>query len=424
MGSTPAMGSNSAMDPRPATSSRQSRRARVPRPAAARADRVGARAAGLRYLTDERAGIRRLRTGRGFKYRSPKGSIIDNRDTLSWLRSLAIPPAWTDVWISPQPDAHLLATGRDQRGRKVYRYHPRFRAVRERVKFQRMIDFGGCLPLLRRRVDADLGRAGLGRGTVAAAVVRLLELTLIRVGNDEYARANRSFGLTTLRNRHVTVGGSVVRFHFRGKAGRLHEVPIRDRRLATIVERCRAMPGRLLFQYLDEAGRRRGLRSSDVNAYLREAAGRDLSTKDFRTWYGTVLAYRALRSVGLPKSERDARRRVKQAVDGVAEQLGNTSTIARNSYVHPLVVDAYVREELPFRSGGDADVELAPSTVSRREELAVLRLLRKRSTLLRETPSGDRSAAGGTALRAETKPQRRRPGGYQARASRNGASVD
>jgi DNA topoisomerase I len=365
------------------TTARQAGRRVVPA-AAARADRAGARAAGLRYLTDRRPGIRRLRAGRGFVYRGPDGSTIRDPDELRRIRALVIPPAWTDVWISPEPDAHLLVTGRDSRGRKVYRYHPRFRALQDRRKFERLLDFGRRLPRVRRRVQRDMARPGLTWESVTGAVVRLLELTLIRVGNDEYARANRSFGLTTLRDRHVEVDGSLVRFRFRGKAGKQHEVEVRDRRLATVIVRSRDLPGPALLQYIDDKGARRRIRSADVNLYLREAAGADFSAKDFRTWFATVLAYRALRSTGQPRNEHDASRRLKQALDGVAEQLGNTTTVARASYVHPVVLDAYVSEDLPPAAGspGDLDRELTPAWISRRDELAVVRLLARRSSLL------------------------------------------
>jgi DNA topoisomerase-1 len=367
------------------------RPARLSRAATARADRAGARAAGLRYRTDRRPGIRRVRAGRGFVYRGPDGNTIRDPIELRRIRALAIPPAWANVWISPESDAHLLATGRDARGRKVYRYHPRFRALQDRRKFERLMEFGRRLPHVRRRVQRDMARRGLTRESVAAAVVRLLELTLIRVGNDEYARANRSFGLTTLRDRHVQVDGALVRFRFRGKAAKEHEIELRDRRLATVIQRSQDLPGPALLQYIDETGRRRRIRSTDVNQYLRDAAGADFSAKDYRTWFATVLAYRALRSVGQPRSKRDATRKVRQALDGVAEQLGNTTTVARASYVHPVVVEAYVSEELPSsRMQLEANGGLTAASISRRDELAVVRLLRRRSSLLarsRQPPS-------------------------------------
>jgi DNA topoisomerase I len=353
-----------------------------------------ARAVGLRHLPDDRPGIRRRRSGRGFAYRDTSGEPIRNASTLRRIRALAVPPNWTEVWISPEPDAHLLATGRDARGRKVYRYHPRFRGVMDRVKFGRLVQFGRLLPRIRRRVDGDLRRHGLARDTVAAAVVGLLERALIRVGNDEYARANRSIGLTTLRNRHVTVDGATIRFRFRGKSGRQHEVEVRDRRLATVIGRCSRLPGAALFRYLDDDGRPHRVTSRTVNDYLREAAGADVSAKDFRTWFATVLAYRVLRDAGRPIGERQAKRQTTGAIAAVAERLGNTPRIARASYVHPAVVDAYQEELIPepgraTRRGTrrsppnpapaappDADPEATdPTSVTRRDELRVLELL-------------------------------------------------
>ena len=310
------------------------------------------RAAGLRYSTDARPGIARQRRGRGFSYTGPDGSPVRDRETLDRIRTLAIPPAWTDVWICPRADGHLQATGRDARGRKVYRYHPDFRSRRETWKYDRVVEFARLLPRIRERTDADLARPGLPREKILAAVVRLLELTLIRVGNDEYARLNRSFGLTTLRNRHAQIEGHRVRFRFRGKSGRQHEVGLRDRRLASIVRRCRELPGQELFQYLDEDGEVRDVTSDDVNEYLREISAAAISAKDFRTWAGTVHAYRALRTFDEPSSETGARRNVVQAVRAAAELLGNTPAVARRSYVHPAVVEAYL-------DGREVDPELA-----------------------------------------------------------------
>jgi DNA topoisomerase-1 len=298
--------------------------------------------AGLRHSTDAQPGIRRRRVGRGFSYLGPDGERISDRATLDRIRALAIPPAWTDVWICRLPNGHLQATGRDARGRKQHRYHPDFRAHREASKFDRLVAFARVLPALRARVDEDLARPGLPREKVLAAVVRLLELTLIRVGNEEYARLNRSFGLTTLRDRHARVAGSGVRFRFRGKSGRQHEVGLRDRRLAAIVRRCQELPGQELFQYVADDGTPTGVASEDVNDYLRAAAGADVSAKDFRTWAGTVLAYRALRSLPTPPTEHAARRNVVAAMRLAADRLGNTPAVARSSYVHPALVEAYL----------------------------------------------------------------------------------
>lgn len=316
-------------------------------PAAAIDPRLSARRAGLRYSTDARPGIARRRAGRGFSYRGHDGRIVRDRSTLARIRALAIPPAWTDVWICPDPDGHLQATGRDDRGRKQYRYHARWRVRRDEQKFQRIIAVAQALPRIRRRCDRDLARRGLPRDKVLAAVVRLLELTLIRVGNDEYARLNRSFGLTTMRDRHARVRGSTVRFRFRGKSGQQHEVDVRDRRLAGIVGRCQELPGQELFQYVDEDGTIRDVASDDVNAYLRDAAGTEVTARDFRIWAGTVLAYRSLRALEPTDDERVARRNVVEAVRQSAGMLRNTPAVARQSYVHPGVLEAYLEGAIP-----------------------------------------------------------------------------
>jgi DNA topoisomerase-1 len=308
---------------------------------------LDAHAAGLRHSTDAQPGIRRRRAGRGFSYTGPDGEPIRDRETLDRIRALAIPPAWTDVWICRSPNGHLQATGRDARGRKQHRYHADFRAHREASKFDRMVAFARALPAIRARVERDLRRPGLPREKVLAAVVRLLELTLIRVGNEEYARLNRSFGLTTLRDRHARVDGTGIRFRFRGKSGRQHEVGLRDRRLAGVVRRCQELPGQELFQYVDEDGNPSTIASEDVNAYLRAAAGAEVSAKDFRTWAGTVLAYRRLRTLPHPTTEHAARRNVVAVMRHTAEQLGNTPAVARSSYVHPALVDAYLDGAIP-----------------------------------------------------------------------------
>jgi DNA topoisomerase I len=306
------------------------------------APEVSAEEAGLRYVTDERPGIRRLRAGRGFRYLNPDGSALTDRHRLDWIRSLAIPPAWTDVWICADQRGHLQATGRDARGRKVYRYHPRWRQVRDEMKYERLIAFGRALPAIRRRVKRDLRLRGLKRDRVLALVIELLERTALRVGNEEYARENRSFGLTTLRGRHVTVASSGVRFRFRGKGGKAHEASVDDPRVARIVRRLQHLPGQELFQYVDEDGKVRGVGSEDVNAYLRQITGEDFSAKDFRTWAGTVAAARELSTAGEASSEREAKRRVVAAMDHVAEQLGNTRAVSRNAYVHPSIVEGYM----------------------------------------------------------------------------------
>jgi DNA topoisomerase-1 len=337
-----------------------------------------ARAAGLRYSNDTRPGISRRRAGRGFAYRDADGAPIRDTAVLGRIRALAIPPAWTDVWICPDPAGHLQATGRDARGRKQYRYHARWRVGRDESKFERLIDFGRALPRIRRRCDADLARPGLAREKVLATVVRLLEATLIRVGNDEYARLNRSFGLTTLRGRHVRVDGTSIRFRFRGKSGQRHEVGLRDRRLAAIVRRCQELPGQELFAYVGPDGEVHDIASDDVNDYLREISGADVTAKDFRTWAGTVLAYRALRAAGVAEDARDAQRNVVAAVKQTALQLGNTPAVARRSYVHPAVVDAYLDGSFRGALLEAAESRVSPPTAAdRAEELEVIALLRR-----------------------------------------------
>jgi DNA topoisomerase-1 len=300
-----------------------------------------ARTAGLRYVDDSKPGIRRRRCGRGFTYLAPGGGTIRDREVRRRIEALAIPPAWEEVWICPDPRGHLQATGRDARGRKQYRYHPRWREVRDRTKFERMIPFAEALPALRRRVEADLGRRGLPPEKVLAAVVRLLEETLIRVGNPEYARDNGSYGLTTLRRRHVRVDGTELRFRFLAKSGRERQVSLADRRLAGIVRRCRELPGYELFKYLDEAGEPRTVESDDVNDYLRRATGGEFTAKDFRTWAGTVRAAALLREQTGFESAAEADRRVVDTVKQVAERLGNRPATCRKFYVHPAVIEAF-----------------------------------------------------------------------------------
>ena len=341
--------------------------------------RAVARAAGLRYATDTRPGYTRRRSGRGFSYRDADGGTIRDRETLARIRALAIPPAWTDVWICPWPNGHVQASGRDARGRKQYRYHADWHQRRGADKFDRMLAFAMALPRIRKRCDEDLGRSGLVREKVLAACVRLLELTLIRVGNDEYARLNRSFGLTTLRDRHARIEGSGVRFRFRGKSGKTHEVGLRDRRLAGVVRRCQELPGQELFQFVDDDGEVRDVTSDDVNDYIREASGGDFTAKDFRTWAGTVLAYRALRALQPGVGERAAKRNVVEAIRQTADQLGNTPAVARGSYVHPAVLEAYLAGSIPGALVEAAEEQATPPTsATPREEAAVRALLRQR----------------------------------------------
>ncbi|HEX5939437.1 MAG TPA: DNA topoisomerase IB [Dehalococcoidia bacterium] len=300
-----------------------------------------AKAAGLRYVSDTQPGIRRQRAGSGFTYVDVDGKRVDDED-VARIKRLAIPPAWTDGWICSSAAGHLQATGRDARGHKQYKYHPRYREIRDETKYGRMVTFAKKLPGIRRRIDRDLRRKGLPREKVLAAVVRLLEMTLIRVGNEEYARSNGSFGLTTMRNRHVELGGSKVFFQFRGKGGKQHKVALSDRRLAEVVRRCRDLPGKELFQYVDDDGETQAIDSGDVNEYLREISGEDFTAKDFRTWAGTVLAAQALSAAAMPANQAQAKRNVVAAIEMVAERLGNTVAICRKCYVHPAIVESYM----------------------------------------------------------------------------------
>jgi DNA topoisomerase-1 len=302
---------------------------------------ASAKSAGLRYVTDSRPGIRRETWSLGFRYRRADGRVLRNAADLKRIRTLAIPPAWTDVWICPDPKGHLQATGRDARGRKQYRYHPAWRACRDDNKFDRMIGFAAALPSIRARTASDIAKGGLPREKVLATVVQLLEKSLIRVGNDEYAKTNKSFGLTTLRDQHVNVKGSTLRFEFRGKSGKHHAVDITDPRLARVVKQCRDLPGHELFQYIDDDGVRRDVTSADVNAYLREITGEDYTAKDFRTWSATVLAGAALRECEKSDSATRAKKNVLKAIEAVAGVLGNTATVCRKSYIHPAIFDAY-----------------------------------------------------------------------------------
>ena len=363
-------------------SSTTARRPRRPRPEPAPV----AREAGLRHVGDDGPGIRRVRSGKWFRYVGPDGRAIRDVEERRRIEALAIPPAWARVWICPDPMGHIQATGRDAKGRKQYRYHSRWRSSRDGSKFQRMIAFGRALPALRRRVDRDLKRRGLPREKVLAAVVRLLEVSLIRVGNDDYARRNGSFGLTTLRDGHVDLGGASIRFRFRGKAGVDHDVEVRDPRLARIVRRCRDLPGQELFQYLDDDGVVRDVGSADVNAYLRQATGEEFSAKDFRTWAGTVLAAMALREFEAFDSEAEAKRNVVRAIEHVAERLGNTPSVCRKCYVHPEVLDAYLDGTMLETLSSRADrAEVGPKSRMKPEEAAVLALLRSRLASARST---------------------------------------
>jgi DNA topoisomerase I len=340
--------------------------------------REAAASAGLRYVTDRIPGLRRLRVGKGFRFVTPRGTTVRGKD-LERIHALAIPPAWKDVWVCPDARGHLQATGRDARGRKQHRYHPRWRKVRDEAKYGRILEFAAALPALRKRANTDLSGNALSRRKVVAAVVQLLERTLIRVGNDEYARDNQSFGLTTMRDTHAHVTRSTIRFRFKGKSGKFHDIAFADARLARIVRRCQELPGRELFQYLDDDGKVQDVGSADVNDYLREVTGRDFTAKDFRTWIGTVLAARALHEMKEFASDAQAKRNVLTAVEAVAEMLGNTRAVCRKCYIHPAIIDSYLDRSLAQTLSARAGARLAQSPNSlNRTETAVLALLQRR----------------------------------------------
>jgi DNA topoisomerase I len=349
-------------------------------PGATPADpREAAESAGLVYVSDEDRGIRRERAGDSFRYYKPSGDPLEDEATLERVRKLAIPPAWTDVWICPKANGHLQATGRDARGRKQYRYHPQFREVRESTKYEHMLEFARALPGIRGRLAEHMALRGLPREKVLATVVHLLETTLIRVGNDDYAKENKSYGLTTLRNPHVKVEGAELCFQFKGKSGKQWRLQVKDRRIAKIIRACQELPGQRLFQYKDEAGEVREVTSADVNAYLREITGRDITAKDFRTWAGTVMAAMALREFEEFDTKASQKKNLKAAIERVASRLGNTPTICRKCYIHPEVLNAYaegpllleMKEQVEDALRGDL-AQLKP------EEAAVLAMLEAR----------------------------------------------
>lgn len=336
-----------------------------------------ARDAGLRYVYDSRPGIGRKKAAKGFRYVNADGTPLREKETLGRIRSLAIPPAWKDVWICPSANGHLQATGRDAKGRKQSRYHARWREVRDEAKYERMMAFGRALPGIRARVEHDLKLPGLPRLKVLATIVRLLETTFIRVGNEEYARENKSYGLTTMRNKHVHVEGSTVTFAFRGKSGVEHEIDVNDRRLAKIVKRCQDMPGYELFQYVDADGTRHAVDSSDVNEYLREISGEHFTAKDFRTWAGTVLACMMLREFEAFETDKQAKTNVVRAIESVAEKLGNTPSVCRKCYVHPAVLQCYLSGAMRETVKQRAEQEMEEHAL-REEEFAVMGLLQER----------------------------------------------
>ncbi|RZI44646.1 DNA topoisomerase IB [Herbaspirillum sp. HC18] len=352
---------------------------------------VTAKQVGLRYVSDGMPGIARVPDKNAFRYIDTAGKTVRDEATLARVRSLAIPPAWTDVWISPWDNGHIQATGRDAKRRKQYRYHPRWRSVRDEVKYESMIRFGKALPLIRKRVDEALRLPGLPREKVLATIVYLLEATMMRIGNEEYARTNKSFGLTTLRDRHVRIDGSEVEFRFRGKSGVQHAIKVDDPRLARIIRRSRDLPGQELFQYADDDGQQRAVDSSEVNDYLRDITGEDYTAKDFRTWSGTVLAAMALQEYERFDSEAQAKKNVVRAIESVAERLGNTPSICRKCYVHPAVIESYLDGTMLEAMRKQAHEELAHGLPALgAEEAAVLALLQERL----ERAAGQKQPAG------------------------------
>ena len=336
-----------------------------------------AQVVGLRYVTHEQPGISRERCGQGFRYRSAESTIIRDRHTLKRISSLVIPPAWAEVWICPLDHGHLQATGRDERGRKQYLYHPRWREIRDQTKFDRLMDFARALPGIRKQLRRDLKREGLCREKVLATVVRLLEVSLIRVDNEEYARDNKSYGLTTMKNRHATVRGATIKFQFRGKSGKEHVVEVEDRRVARIVRACQDLPGQELFQCVDDDGQKHHVGSGDVNDYLREITGRDFTAKDFRTWAGTIFTASELRRLGPVDSETKPKKNVVTAVKATAQSLGNTPAVCRKSYIHPAIIEAYLDgsliprlDEWRGKSGSSSSRGFLP------DEAAVLKFLK------------------------------------------------
>lgn len=332
--------------------------------------------AGLRYVSDDRPGYQRRAKGKNFEYLDTEGKPIHDEQRLLRIKRLAIPPAWTDVWICPSLNGHIQATGRDARRRKQYLYHERWREIRDENKFARLANFAVTLPKIRKRVAQDMRLSGLPRQKVLGTVVRLLERTFIRIGNEEYARENKSFGLTTMKNRHVAVRGARLRFRFRGKSGRQHEVDVTDRRIAKIVAKCQDLPGQDLFQYVEENGEVRDVTSQDVNEYLREIAGEDFTAKDFRTWAGTLLATLALNAQEEFETKKQAKENVKTAICAVADLLGNTPAICRKCYVHPAIVEAYLNR-MPI-SGFNGNAKHGDPVKLRAAERAVLKFLRRR----------------------------------------------
>lgn len=341
--------------------------------------RDAADSVGLRYVTDDRPGISRRKSGTGFTYRKPDGTKLADKDVLKRIRSLVIPPAWADVWICARADGHIQATGRDAKGRKQYRYHPRFREIRESTKYDHVIAFAHVLPIIRAKVRADMALRGLPRAKVLATVVHLLETTLIRVGNDDYAKENKSYGLTTLQNRHVEVEGSEVRFRFTGKSGKQWSLKVKDKRVAKIIKACQELPGQELLQYIDEDGTHQDVTSNDVNAYLKEITAEEITAKDFRTWAGTLLAALALKEVETFDSAAQAKRNLRAAIERVSARLGNTPTICRKCYIHPEVMNSYLDGSLVAAIQAEVETTLRDDLAGLEpEEAAVLAMLQAR----------------------------------------------
>jgi DNA topoisomerase-1 len=344
---------------------------------------LSAKQAGLRYVSDAQPGILRKKSGKGFRYVDAEGNPVRGEDILQRIRSLVIPPAWTDVWICADSRGYPQATGRDARGRKQSRYHPQWRLVRDQTKYERMLLFGAALRRIRKRPEEDIALPGPPRNKVLATIVRLMERTLIRVGNEEYARENKSYGLTTMRGKHVQVNRATVMFRFRGKSGKLHTVGAEDRRLARIVRQCQDLPGYELFEYLDEMGEARKVDSADVNDYLRAISGEEFTAKDFRTWAGTVLTCMALREFEESASETEAKKNVVQAIKTVAKRMGNTPAVCRKCYVHPAVLECYLAGKLERRLRRKAEevtdevLREAEQEVLLKEERAVMKLLQR-----------------------------------------------
>jgi DNA topoisomerase I len=341
--------------------------------------RDAAESAGLTYVSDTESGIRRRKAGKGLRYLTPSGSRVTDQATLNRIKKLAIPPAWTDVWICRKANGHIQATGRDARNRKQYRYHPQFRAIRDSTKFDHMIAFAQSLPAIREKIAEHMRLPGLPREKILATVVHLLEGTLIRIGNDDYVRQNGSYGLTTLQDKHVKVDGSEIRFNFKGKSGRTWRLGMKDRRIAKVVRACQELPGQELFQYVDDNGEVRDVTSSDVNIYLREICGEDITAKDFRTWHGTVMAAMALQEVQTFDTHAAAKKNIRAAIESVASRLGNTPTICRQCYIHPEVINTYVEGSLLLEMREEIETELREKLGTLTpEEAAVLALLESR----------------------------------------------